>query len=64
MLSETTDPVPVPGEGSAPGEAAATGLEHSPRLCGTFGVGAGIVADSNPDREWRETVAKSRGIVD
>ncbi|HTL51477.1 MAG TPA: anthranilate synthase component I family protein [Planctomycetota bacterium] len=31
---------------------------------GTFGVGAGIVADSEPEREWQETVAKSRGIVE
>lgn len=30
---------------------------------GRFGVGAGIVADSAPEREWQESVAKTRGIL-
>ncbi|MGH7144815.1 MAG: chorismate-binding protein [Planctomycetota bacterium] len=34
------------------------------RLESCFGVGAGIVADSQPEREWQETRAKARGIVD
>ena len=28
-----------------------------------FQVGGGIVADSTPDDEWRETIAKARGIL-
>lgn len=30
---------------------------------GRFHVGAGIVADSQPQREWRETLAKARALV-
>jgi para-aminobenzoate synthetase component I len=28
-----------------------------------FNVGAGIVADSNPEQEWEETLAKARGFL-
>jgi anthranilate synthase component 1 len=28
------------------------------------GVGAGIVADSQPEREWEETMAKSRALTE
>jgi para-aminobenzoate synthetase component 1 len=30
----------------------------------TFGAGGGIVADSNPEQEYRETLDKARGIID
>ncbi len=29
----------------------------------TFHVGAGIVADSRPEREWDETLEKAAGIL-
>jgi para-aminobenzoate synthetase component 1 len=30
----------------------------------TFGAGGGIVADSDPEQEYRETLDKARGIID
>jgi anthranilate/para-aminobenzoate synthase component I len=30
----------------------------------TFGVGGGIVLDSVPEDEWRETLAKARALVE
>jgi anthranilate/para-aminobenzoate synthase component I len=29
-----------------------------------FNVGAGIVADSDPEAEWAETLAKARGFAE
>ncbi len=29
-----------------------------------FSVGGGIVADSDPEQEWRETMDKGRALVD
>jgi len=31
---------------------------------GTMGLGSGIVADSRPDEEWRECLAKGRFVID
>jgi len=43
-------------------DAGATGNQAHGRL--TFHAGGGIVADSEPDAEYKETLAKARGIFD
>jgi para-aminobenzoate synthetase component 1 len=30
----------------------------------SFNAGGGIVADSNPEQEYRETLDKARGLID
>ena len=42
--------------------AIRTAMAIGGRIC--FGAGGGIVADSDPDGEYRETLDKARGIID
>jgi len=42
--------------------AIRTALSHAGRIY--FGAGGGIVADSEPELEYRETLDKARGIID
>jgi para-aminobenzoate synthetase component 1 len=42
--------------------AIRTALSHTGRIY--FGAGGGIVADSEPEQEYRETLDKARGIID
>ena len=42
--------------------AIRTALVHADRL--SYAVGAGIVADSDPDAEWQETLDKARVLLD
>jgi para-aminobenzoate synthetase component 1 len=42
--------------------AIRTAMATGGRIC--FGAGGGIIADSDPDAEYRETLDKARGIID